>query len=366
MRYADGAEFAHCPFLLRPITDVDRPTECHVIATPTNSGPFQLPPAANNASGQMRKAGFELEFAGLTLAQTAEIVRSIFGGEIEVQSTFEYRVLTPAGDFAVEIDTALLKDKKYEEPLRMMGIKLDRDDTQWLEDALLGAASTVVPIEIGAPPMPVDALSPLDELRERLRAAGAKGTRAGLLYVFGMHINPEIPSEDPGVLRDYLRAAILLYPWLKERAEVDVARSISPYINRFPTEYAQLILQEDYPASRERLIDDYMELNPTRNRPVDMLPILVHLDRKRVEGWNADLGLVKARPAFHYRLPNCMVDEEHWTLAKEWNTWVAVERLANDPAKLREMARDYLLADEESFRPFYDKWPGVLEGYMRG
>jgi hypothetical protein len=77
-----------------------------------------------------------------------------------------------------------------------------------------------------------------------------------------------------------------------------------------------------------------------------------------------DPHLVKPRPAFHYRLPNCMLDEPDWRIAREWNTWVAVERLAHDTARLAEMSRDYLNADRKSFKPFIDKWPAVLESYI--
>ena len=51
--------------------------------------------------------------------------------------------------------------------------------------------------------------------------------------------------------------------------------------------------------------------------------------------------------------------------AAEWNRWVEVERLANDPERLAAMSRDYLAADEQSLRPFIDKWPGVLEQRLK-
>ena len=95
----------------------------------------------------------------------------------------------------------------------------------------------------------------------------------------------------------------------------------------------------------ERLIDDYLRHNPTRNRALDLLPVLAHLDRDRVLSQAEGKHLVKPRPAFHYRLPNCMVDEADWTLASEWNRWVMVERLAGDPERLGRMSRRYL-ADE--------------------
>jgi hypothetical protein len=291
-------------------------------------------------------------------------VLRIFGGEVSVRSTFVQHVNTRYEPFQVEIDTSILKDKKYERPLRAVGVDPERKDVRWLENALLGIASTVVPIEIGTPPIPIDELAGLDELRVALKEAGAKGTRASVFYAFGMHINPEVPTDDPGVLRDYLRAFVLLYPWLKQRVEVDFTRAITPYINKFPSEYARLILQPDYPATHERLIEDYLYHNLTRNRPLDMLPLWAWVDRERVMARVEEGHLVKPRPSFHYRLPNCLVDEPHWSVAREWNTWVAVERLAKDPERIAAMSRDYLAAEEESFRPFYEKWPRVLEQYV--
>ncbi len=326
---------------------------------------FCQPPVLHNAAGMMRKAGFELEYTGVSITESARMVWEVFGGEHTVESTFVQRVQTEFGIFTCEIDTTFLKDKQYEKPMAALGIELDQSDRETLESVLLGVAATVVPTEISSPPLPINELEPLDELTRRLRGAGAKGTRASLLYIFGMHINPEIPSDDPAVLRDYLRAFVLLYPWLKDRAEVDLKRSISPYIKPFPTEYARLVLQKEYPASQNRLINDYLEHNPTRNRPLDMLPVLAHLDRERVMRNVEDAHLVKPRPAFHYRLPNCMVDEPQWTLSAEWNRWVAVERLAFDAGRIAEMSREYERAEEASFRPFYDKWPDVLESYMK-
>jgi hypothetical protein len=326
---------------------------------------FCTPPVVQNAAGKVRSAGFELEYTGVSIFDSAQIVLQVFGGRHIAESTFVQRVETDLGRFTCEIDTTFLKDRLYEKPLAALGIELDPSNKEKLESVLLGVVATIVPTEIAAPPMPITDLSPLDELTRRLRDAGAKGTRASVLYIFGMHINAEIPSDDPGVLRDFLRAFILLYPWLKDRAEVDLSRSISPYIKPFPPEYARLILQPDYPASHERLLDDYLRYNASRNRPLDMLPVLAHLDRDRVMRQVEDAHLVKPRPAFHYRLPNCMVDEPDWSLSAEWNRWVAVERLAYDPDRIAEMSREYERAEEKSFRPFYEKWPDVLESYMR-
>jgi hypothetical protein len=303
---------------------------------------FELPPLVHNPRGEVRKAGFELEYAGLSLEASAVIIQHLFGGRHDAKSPSVQRVTgTRFGTFKLEIDSSQLQHRTYESLLIGIGI-----DVAWLGDPdrieeALGKLFSVagVPFEIVTPPIPITELAPLDELRHLLQQNAAAGTRALPWYAFAMHINPEIPSEDPGVIRDYLRAFLLLYPMLKQRANVDLARSISPYINPFPEEYARVILDPDYPADSNRLIDDYLAFNPTRNRPLDMLPVLCHLDTQRVMSRVEEGHLVKARPAFHYRLPNCLVDEADWTLAREWNNWVMVERLACDRDELsRRMA----------------------------
>jgi hypothetical protein len=166
-------------------------------------------------------------------------------------------------------------------------------------------------------------------------------------------------------LLDHLRAFLLLYPWLRERAEVDMTRRISPFVNPFPPEYVRLVLEPDYPATAERLIDDYLSHNATRNRALDLLPALACLDEKIVKSRADDPHLIAPRPAFHYRLPNCMIDEPDWSLAQEWNLWVAVERLAHDKSMLARMSWDYLKADKNSLRPFIDHWPDALGKWIK-
>lgn len=327
---------------------------------------FLAPPILRNSVGDVRKAGFELEYAGLSIEPSARLVQQVFGGDIEPLSTFVHRVHTSVGTFSVEIDATVLKDKIYEKPLRAIGIDPEQRDMQWLENKLLDAAALLVPIEIAAPPIWIDQLDPLDELRARLREVGAQGTRRSVLYAFGMHINPEVPDPcDVAAMRDTLRAFLLLYPWLKEQVAVDLSRRIAPYINPFSNEYARLILDHDYPPDSDRLIDDYLKHNGSRNRPLDMLPALACLDEDCVIRNVEDPHLVKPRPAFHYRLPNCLIDEEGWTLAGEWNTWVTVERLANDKAKLARMSHEFLRAERNALRPIIDEWPNTVQKYVK-
>ena len=47
--------------------------------------------------------------------------------------------------------------------------------------------------------------------------------------------------------------------------------------------------------------------------------------------------MVKGRPAFHYRLPDCKINEAGWSAATAWNRWVYVETLAADAELLQEL-----------------------------
>src|SRR5215204_5456259 len=133
------------------------------MTTSGRSPRFSLPPAMHTADGRLRRAGFEFEFAGPDIKTSARVVGDVFGGEHLVLSTFAHVVRTDLGDFSVEIDAAILKDKKYEKPLRAIGIDPEKTNTEWLEHALLDTFSTLVPIEIGTPPIPIDRLEPLDD-----------------------------------------------------------------------------------------------------------------------------------------------------------------------------------------------------------
>ncbi|MEF2554282.1 hypothetical protein VQ042_23665 [Aurantimonas sp. A2-1-M11] len=44
------------------------------------------------------------------------------------------------------------------------------------------------------------------------------------------------------------------------------------------------------------------------------------------------------RPVLHYRLPTARVSQPGWSIAPDWNRWVAVERLAADRTQLEKLA----------------------------
>jgi hypothetical protein len=70
-----------------------------------------------------------------------------------------------------------------------------------------------------------------------------------------------------------------------------------------------------------------------------MLPIFCELDRGKVfAAVNPDeRKLIRGRPAFHYRLPDCKVNVPGWRVADPWNQWIYVEKVASNDALREEL-----------------------------
>jgi hypothetical protein len=296
---------------------------------------LMLPPLLETATGQPRRLGLEFEFSGLPLTRIGELVHKRLGGRIELISDYETKVCdTPWGDFGIELDFAWLKAMGGEEAPDTSDFAGGLE--QLSEELLATIARQVVPFEIVTPPIPFRDLGIIDSLTADLRRAGAKGTRHSPIYAFGLHLNPELPDLEAETLTRYLKAYIYLYEWLRERSRLDLARRMSPYIEPYPSAYARLVGAPEYWPDRDQLIDDYLEHNPTRNRALDMLPAFFEVDESRVRAVVKD-SRVKGRPALHYRLPNCQIDEPDWSWRDIWRDWLQVEHLAHDRARLDEI-----------------------------
>ena len=301
--------------------------------TPT----YRTPPRTHTEDGKLRRVGVEIEFAGIPIEKAVAIVRDLYGGDDDAKSRFEHSITnTKFGDFRVEIDSKPLIAGKHFRMMNMMGLE-DERARDVIDSALQRVAQVWIPCEIVAPPVPYTALPELEALRVALCQNEARGTKASVLYGFGFQLNVEVPGRDAETLLRHLQAFVVLYDWLAAEVDVDVTRRIGPFINAFPLEYRKKILDPSYAPNIDALIDDYLLANPTRNRPLDMLPVFATIDEHKVALAAHDFEKVKARPAFHYRLPNSLVDDPTWTFATEWNRWIEVERLANDRARMHEL-----------------------------
>ncbi|MEQ9330577.1 amidoligase family protein [Thalassobaculum sp.] len=277
--------------------------------------------------GGRRPVGVEVEFGGLDAERAADAVRRRFGGTIRRSGAHRLYVDdTELGRFKVELDWDW--------------VHAADDDTGFMNKAkqLLGdIGREVVPTEVVTPPMPAGRLPELDSLVADLARLGAEGTRSGLLYGFGLHLNPALgPADlDAGPIRRVLQAYMLAAPALRAAIDVPPMRALLPFVEPFPPGYVELVLAPDYDPPLPQLIDDYLRLNPTRNRELDLLPLFAELDGERVRRMVPDPH-VSARPTFHWRLPNADFESPDWTVAGQWARWLQVERAALDADELAE------------------------------
>lgn len=317
---------------------------------------FDLPPRVKKDDGTPRMVGFELEFSGISLDDAAEAVQSALGGKLASESSAERVIQTGSfGEFIIELDWDYLKRKAS-------GTDRGEEGSEWLEP-LSQAAALLVPVEVVCPPVPSTSLSVLTPMVRSLREAGAVGTEESLIAAYGVHINTEIPRLDAETLFSYLRAFAILQWWLVDAHAVDPTRKVSPYIDLYPQSYLRQVLSK-FKATMDQLFDDYLEHNASRNRALDLLPMLAEIDSDRVRA-AVDDPKIKARPAFHYRLPNCHIEQPDWSLAGSWNTWCVVERLADRENDLEALAGEYLVADRPILGVGRSDWVRFVDRWLK-
>ncbi len=277
-------------------------------------------PQPLNADGKARRLGVEIELGGLPEAEVARLCAEVLGGDAVQQDSHVWAVRQSViGDIAVYLDVFLRSATRTK--LRDLALDLGRE---------------VVPVEIVTGPLDMGGLVQLDALREALRAAGALGSGAGFLFGFGVHFNVEVASEaDADTVRPLLAYA-LIEDWLRSAHPIDEARRLLPFTDPYPTEFVRALIKAGPGATRAHVTDLYLAHTPSRNRGLDMLPLFAHFDPDRIA--RAIKDKTSARPTFHFRLPDCRIDEGDWSLAAEWQRWVLVEQVAGDSALLRRLS----------------------------
>lgn len=290
------------------------------------SGPEYIVPNESRSSetGKARRVGYEIEFTGLDLTEVADLVAQSCGGVVEQETEVECSIDSPLGEFKVELDWSFGKKlaREQEEAQKdaqpedvAVTDELDERLVEWLNNV----AAHIVPVEIVCPPISLDDLSQLDPLIDSLRNAGARGTEASPFYAFGVHINPELPNFEAITIHRYILAFCICQDWLVKINQVDLTRRITPHIALYADEFILALIDEQHPTLAE-LIDTYLEYNPTRNRALDMTPLFRYLDEARVIA-RLDDDRIKARPTFHYRLPNSTPEAPDWYLSESWKAW---------------------------------------------
>ena len=320
---------------------------------PENWRPRQ-PPWRTTSSGAARRVGVEIELIGPDVQEATAVLTATLSGEPEIISRYETIVRgDAAGPWRVELDFRYLKEQGRERADSQESLPLLRE----LSERLLRAgAEALVPVELVSPPLPLPRLADAQRLVRALQRCGARGTKAGITYAFGMQLNPEMPRLDADTVLAYLRAFACAYDWLLRESRVDLTRRLTGYMAPFPKEYVRHIVDLGYRPDLDALIDDYLQANPTRNRALDLLPLFAELDEGRVRRVVRDT-LVKARPALHYRLPNSEVDDPSWGIHLAWRNWLQVEHLAADPSRLEGACAAYAeFLDQARLKQIFDDW----------
>lgn len=264
--------------------------------------------------GADRRCGIEIELAGLSEMDVAEIARARLGGRIERAEPHVVVLHDSAlGRLRVELDTALRK---------LGGGRLVQQGL----DALRG----VIPVEIVTEPLDAGAVATLDALRDDLRRAGALGSRHGVLLGFGVHLNPARDGDDARVIR-VARAFGLVEDWLRIRRHIDVTRRILPFVHPWPAPLTDDLVDAP-PATLEGLARLYARHTQSRNHGLDLLPLLHDAEPDAYDASFPRAHAIGGRPAYHFRLPDSRIDEPGWSLTEPWADWLAIERVADDPA----------------------------------
>lgn len=283
-----------------------------------------------NPQGEPRKAGFEIEYNGLPLKKCAQLLRNAFRGKLVEHSPLSYEIEeSELGTLKLEADWQLAQQLATFDSASLPPAFNQAIQNSGL--ALAEAASIAVPWEVITPPLLQEQFPLLEELRKVLYENGAQGTWDSFIHAFGTHVNPEISSASVESILSHLRAFIVLYPQLVKALHVHPTRRILSFIDPFPRQYQQIVLDPAYRPTRQEMVQDYLDHNASRNRALDLLPLFLELEPELVSKLDdSALRLVSARPAYHYRLPNADCGDPNWRISEVWNSWVAIEQLALD------------------------------------
>jgi hypothetical protein len=303
----------------------------------------------------------EVEFIGPDIAEAVEVLKVALEAEHEAISDHEHLLHSPLNDqpFRLEVDFEWLMTLSREKDQEHSALK------ELAVEVLDAASSLAVPLELVTPPLPFEEISLVERLVDALETIDAVGSQDSWAYAFGTHFNPGLEDLSAANIKRHIQAFVCLYEWLKMKDHVDLSRQISPYVRAYPIEYEKLVLQADYEPSISQLIDDYLQHNDTRNRALDMLPMFAHIDEDRVRAIVSDTK-VKARPTFHYRLPNSRVGDPDWSVLDAWDNWLLVEKLAaNDTALKRLLLARLNFLQHKSMLEGKNKWLEQCEAAVR-
>lgn len=163
-------------------------------------------------------------------------------------------------------------------------------------------------------------------------------------------------------VRPILTAYALLEDALRGGRRVDMTRRLLPFTDPYPRAFVDALVERQ-DCDMDELIDLYLRETPSRDRGLDMLPLFAEIAPERVARATEGDPAIGARPAFHYRLPDCRIDEAGWSIALEWNRWVEIERIAGAPDVLRALCEAWR-AHRTSWTTLRGDWATTAAGIV--
>ena len=292
--------------------------------TDTDTAAFPALPVDSTADGDPRRTGVEIEFSGLSASEAARIAAQTLGGTVRSSGENGWTVEgSEVGTLDLYLDTALRH--ATDSPIKRIGLDIGKE---------------LIPVEIVTEPLTRQDLPRLDRLRSALREAGAEGTRKGVTYGFGVHLNIGIASTDAAGITAPLIAYAVTEAWMRRVQPIDLSRQVLPFTDPYPTRLVRALCQAGFVSPTDAM-DIYLEHANSRNYGLDMLPIFAWLESDRVDVATGGESAVKGRPAFHFRLPDCQIDDADWSIRAEWDRWLLVETIAQDTALLDRLMREW-------------------------
>lgn len=297
-------------------------------------------PRPETRDGSRRRVGIEVEFAGLKEAPTARLAADMLGGSLREISPFHWVVAgSELGDLSFVLDTRYRKDAQYE--LVRAGLDLSRG---------------LVPAELVTEPILPEEIPRLDTLLHRMCDEGAAGTQGATLHGFGTHLNVQVAGERVEDILPVLRAYALAEAGIREEEPIDRLRAVLPFVTAYPEALLdRLAAPVSDVWSMAEMIEAYLDQAPSRNHALDMLPLFKHLRPDLVAARLGEAESVSPRPAYHFRLPDSRIGDPDWSLAREWNRWVAIEELAADTERMHALRRGWI-GHREAFFDLPGSW----------
>lgn len=286
------------------------------------------------ADGSVRRVGVEVEFLGPSAAVAAAALARDLGGVVEPEDPHAIKVRgTHLGNLAVELDLRHIHPVRHPD----LDVGLGRRGAAFLGTLV----SPFVPRELITAPIPAAQLGDVDKALASLRSVGARGRGVIFQNSLSLHFNIDPPSLDARTLAAFLKAFFLVSEELRRqtaRGSMWLALALPP---DYPESYKERVLAPDYWPSLPDLTADYLAANPTRQRALDLLPVLAYLNEARVRQ-ALPREKIGPRPVFHYRLPHAYLSDPDWSILPDWYGWLKVERIAAELVRGEVNPREFV------------------------